>query len=267
MDPTKKYKLILILGQSNAVGTTTDVALLTGAYADYWRETNIRISKQMSCYNDSDPGAVCSVEYATHKVGKRKHPQGTFGPELGIARALPNLETHVANPGNVIFVKCATGGTDLDVAWDPDALTGFMLYQKMMAWVQNPRQLWAASYEVVGVVWIQGENDSRFLGKANAYEANLAAFAARLRLDFSNATMPIVVTQLHAALDIVYGPYRDTIRAAEQAVAAADANMTLVSHDAVPLRVSDNVHLTENGLCAHGLDLGAALDAMIPACG
>ena len=255
-------QVVILAGQSNALGQSTDPANLSGDYADYGDEfPGVRIVQQLQCPSD-DGAAACAFEWGWHDTIARTNSQGEFGPEVGIVRSIPNIQTH----GETYLVKCATGATDLANDWAEDATTGYVLYSRMKAWLENrTAQLsaWADGYEVVGMIWVQGEADSTVEAEANAYETNLNSFIAQARTDFNNATMPFIIARLNA--DNV-AAFAATIRTAQDAVGAADSNVTVVNPDDIALDV-DNVHYTEDGYAELGELLGAALDAYISVCG
>lgn len=261
MDPAKNFKLLLLIGQSNALGQGTDPANLSGSYASYSDEyTLVSIAQQLQC-NIDDGVTACAYEQPSSAVKPRINSQGEFGPEIGIARSIPNIVSHAAH-GYVHIVKCATGASDLANDWDPDAVTGRVLYSRMKNFIEDPAQAWANSYEVVGAVWIQGEADAAVLAEANAYEANLTAFIARIRSDFNNATMPFAVARLNDEANMTY---KTTVQAAEDAVAAADANVVTITP--TPGLSGDSVHYDDNGYADLGkIDLGPAIDGFFTAC-
>ena len=262
MDSTKKFKLVLLLGQSNAQGQSTVRSNLSGDYANYGDPLpGVRIAQQLVCNSDSG-AAACAYEWPLMEMKARANSVGEFGPEIGIARSIPNIESHAADKHTVI-VKCASGATDLANDWAEDAVSGYILYSRMKDFVEHTAQAWASSYEVVGCIWVQGEADAAIEAEANAYEANLNSFIAQLRTDFSNATMPFIISRLHASNVATYAA---TVRAAQDAVAAADSNVTVVTP--TPSLSGDNVHYDENGYAELGeTDLGPALDAKFSLCG
>lgn len=262
MDSSKIYKIILLMGQSNAVGRDTDPANLTGGYIGYSDEySEVKTAQQLACPSD-DGVAACSREWPAQDTIDRIRSQGEFGPEIGIAKAIPNIKSH-AQPGNIVIVKCATGGTDLASHWDETAATGYVLYSRMKSFLEDPGQLWASSYEVVGAIWIQGEADAVVEANSLAYEANLNSFIAQLRTDVSQASLPFIISRLHTGY--TGGIYHATIRAAQDAVAAADAYVTTVTP--TPALSGDAIHYTSDGYAELGeTDLGPALDAFYTAC-
>lgn len=260
MDSSKIYKIILFFGQSNALGQSTLTSSLSGAYANHGDEhARVRMATILQCNNDAG-AAACATEHATHRVQARTNSQGTFGPEVGICRTIPNIETHAAD-GNIIILKAATGATDMTNDWAPGSTTT-LCYQRMIDYLNNSDQIWAASFEVIGAIMIQGEADAQVQAEADAYEANLNTMLAQLRTDTSQASLPFVDAQLHTDNASTYAA---TVRTAKTNVAAASANNHLVSVDAVPTEV-DNVHFTENGCAQAGEILGAYLDGLFTAC-
>jgi hypothetical protein len=149
--------------------------------------------------------------------GSRSDPEEgpTYGPELAfgevMSRTLP--ETYI--------VKVTMGGSSLQDHWRIDG----PLYMSLLA---NAREeLSATGGRLGGLVWFQGFND-QFEGVycedlAPLYEANLRAFLQALRTELESPELPIVIV----------GPRTEgrlpEIAMAQQAVAAGDENITIVS--------------------------------------
>lgn len=90
------------------------------------------------------------------------------------------------------------------------------------------------------VLWIQGENDSTQPTTANAYEANLTAWVAKVRRQFNDPTLKFIFVQLGAPYTT--GAYKSTINTAMANVASADANADVI--DTSDMLSSDYIEAT-----------------------
>ena len=96
-------------------------------------------------------------------------------------------------------------------------------------------------YRIRGVLWMQGEADASVEADANAYEANLKNFIKCVREDLSIPYLPFSIGRINATQKT----YRDTVRAAQDSVAASDTYVASFSTDSFPL--SDNLHYNTSG--------------------
>jgi hypothetical protein len=107
---------------------------------------------------------------------------------------------------------------------------------------EQPPVLWpilagALHQRVQAVVWWQGESDRENPG----YLDDLRDLAARIRLENGDPTLLIAVVRV---LDL---PSNVTVRAAQQAFVAGDANAVLVSSDGQAFEDGTSDHLTNEG--------------------
>lgn len=167
--------------------------------------------------NATDNGFWCKMRsgYNTTAGGGI---EGNFGLDVSLGSKLKNSYSKAG-----YFVPTAVGGTALDIAvtpsWSP-AATGEYYDAMITSFQQALAQSTNKSLTPV-LIWNQGEYDASVLAYANAYEANLTALFAAIRSDLSLPNLKIIIVELGA--DTVY-TYKNTVRTAQENVAAADAN-------------------------------------------
>jgi len=253
------FEVFLIGGQSNAAGRA-DTSLLTGTLAAaqtdvyfYWHQG------MMSATN----AALADDTLLALQPGSGHGTSGTvvpneFGPELSFGRSMADaFPDH-----NIYIIKYAYGGSNLHSDW----AAGGARYDEFLDTVSAGLAAITSgghTYHMSGMLWQQGEADQG-ASAAAAYETNLTDLVARVRTDaFAGADAPFVLGMLstnQTNYDQSPGSGFQTVRAAQTAVAAADAYVTAVNTDAFSVR-SDNVHFDASGQ----VDLGNALAAaMIP---
>ena len=244
-------RLFILAGQSNMVGAGRVEDLL-----DEQRRTppNIRLF---------EGGRFRELVY-----------EKTFGPEVGFADAL--VEAGVRE--QVVLVKLAVGGTHLYGEWHPDARPPRpgesprdCLYPRLIAEVNQARVALAAEgrqVAVTGMLWMQGERDSRTREMADAYERNLARLIQAVRKDVGVADLPVVVGKVCPRMMVVdlgscirIHAYREKVRAAQAAVAAKDPRVELVETDDLPQ--FDNLHFDAAGQMALGRRFARAYLKMV----
>ncbi|MCP4643159.1 MAG: sialate O-acetylesterase [bacterium] len=195
-----------------------------------------------------------------------------FGPELAFARA-----TASACERPVYLVKFFHSGKALDAGWNNQKWIGDppgprrvnfhpgeerddpnvgVCYQQMMTTVTSALA-WLQSNDVDatvrGIVWMQGEQDSKNPMSAARYAKNLRRFHQRLIEDIGCETCPLVFGQV-----LPHEPpaerftNRDEVRLsqlhADHASGHPDAipNVWMVSTDGIPV-LPDDVHYTSQG--------------------
>jgi len=160
----------------------------------------------------------------------------TLGPEMSL---MDSLVTFYGTP--VYLIKHAITSTDLNTQWR--AGSGplfFSLADKIKAAMAA---LPSAGY-IKAYYWMQGENDAADTTMASAYQTNLTNLVAAVRgsfYRFSDTQAPFVVGRLAAITTGSY-PFRDTVIAAQNAVAAADTKVLIVNNTDATLN-GDNIHL------------------------
>lgn len=101
-----------------------------------------------------------------------------------------------------------------------------------------------------GYTFYQGEDDATDSTAAGQWSTLGQSFFTASRAEFGLGTAKIFLVRIHASIDLVQQPFRDTVRAQQVAAAAALTSCQLVSVDSYSLR--DTVHIDVNGQIALG---------------
>ncbi|MCP4340108.1 MAG: hypothetical protein GY799_14765, partial [Desulfobulbaceae bacterium] len=226
VDP-EEVEVYILSGQSNMQGlgiiselSCEDHSVITGAW--FWNGTNFEVINPLA-----NPLAVGAC----------------FGPELNFARRMLEIDPD----RDIYLIKEFTSGIALDSGWnnqswvgDPpgsgrlnfypgetsgDANTGTAYTQQMnkVNAALNYLETHGKYPTIKGVVWMQGEQDSKNLTSATRYAQNLKRFSDRMHDDLGlTSAVPFVYGQV-----LPYEPpasrfiYRDEVR---QSQANADAD-------------------------------------------
>lgn len=190
-----------------------------------------------------------------------------FGPELAFGHAIQS-----SKGGKIAIVKYAHGATGLAAGagkkgdrqkdWDP-TYSGSNQYDYFLATVANAKaaaQAAGDTLDIVGMLWMQGESDSRNATHANAYETNLTSFIASVRSDLE---LPELEFYIGTIADSGVWTHREVIWAAQEAVAARDPKAFVVNGKDLPLLADDadgdgNIHYTAAGQVTLGERFAAA---------
>jgi hypothetical protein len=186
------FDLYLLIGQSNMVGRDTTP-----------------IEQQIT-----NPRVLAFDAKGKWVVAKEPMHVGGTGIGPGIPFALEMLRGD--DRTTVGLIPCAVGGTPLS-RW----IKGGDLYEKA---VQRAREA-AATGQIKGVLWHQGESDTSKKENAESYQARLTQMFQDLRADLNLPDVPIVVGQLGPFLTTAKYPYVETVRGAIQAVSAGVPNV------------------------------------------
>lgn len=114
-------------------------------------------------------------------------PKGV-GPEVSFAYT---LQRALNKPIGII--KHAKGGTNLAKDWNPELSTN--LYAALKDKVAAAGQ--SRKINIKGMIWMQGENDSKYEEMAKAYAQNLTDFIQTARKDFNSPGMPFVAGRVN----------------------------------------------------------------------
>ncbi len=230
--------ILIVAGQSNAVGYGADASLLPPILYNPQRD----IPYQYNIGGLVPTTTFTYLRWLPTANGVSAYPK-FFGPELSsgrvIARALPDTQ--------FVMVKVAYNGTNLWYDWDPKRPGS--LYSTLTQTVRDVEADIAAygkSGVVDGMFWMQGESDAVSLDAATAYQANLTAFIAACRAAFAAPAMPFVIGRINGLIPLGSFPYREVVRAAEVAVADADPLTDWVDTDALQLW-GDGLHFNAQG--------------------
>lgn len=162
------------------------------------------------------------------------------GPEVTFGRALADADVPV------VLVKHAVGGTDLAAYWypgstpdAPDAGLGFSVLVDTMEAAALELDAAGEPWEWAGFLWMQGESDALDARMARAYEENLVGLISAVRTVADTPDLPALIGLI--ARESIW-TYADTVRAAQQAVADADAAVVTVETDDLPRNTLDLAH-------------------------
>ena len=178
----QRARIILLAGQSNASGCSLDSYLQQNVSEEKYSEYKAGYDNVYINYLAGPRMSGGFVKCAT----LQGEPEGTFGPELGLAEKL-----HELYPDETFFIiKCAWGGTNLCEQWLSPSGKGKTgdLYKNFVAFANTSLEyLRSKNYDVQieGMCWMQGESDAYPIEVAEAYEKNLSNFVADVRKEFS----------------------------------------------------------------------------------
>jgi len=220
-------KVFVLAGQSNMVGAR--------AVPDELSES-LRGSQESALFFDGNAWVPLAPG-----VSERKG----FGPEISFAHS---MSTALKEPVGII--KLSYGGTSLAERWNP--ADSKSLYAELVKRVRAARQ--TRRIEIIGMLWMQGERDSKDPVMAAAYAKNLADFIRHARQDFANADMPFVVGRVNPPEPEF--PHVEQVRKAQEECAAT--HYAFIDCDTLP-KGADNLHYDTKGLVMMGRRFASAM--------
>lgn len=242
--PPAPLQVYLLAGQSNMDG----YAYVTGLPPDLQvGQADVQLFWSGAwAWTDLVPtsyGAYYGIEY--------------FGPEVTFGRTLAD-----ANPaGSYALIKHAVGGTDLAYYWypgtyraDPTQGEGYRSFLLTIDAALAELDAAGTDWEIAGMIWMQGESDAFDITVAEAYEANLTRFVARVRDDVSTPDMPFAIGKIHCPT-CTYG---DIVRAGQDYVAATVPGVVAFDTTDLPIN-ADNIHYDGSGMRTLGERFAQAL--------
>jgi len=231
-------KVFLLGGQSNMVGNFTLSSELPAALQDPQADVLYY------------PGALTTL---------RPGFGLEFGPEVSFGRSVAD-----AFPAETFcLIQRAVNGSSLLVSWNPATGTSYAAFRTRVE--SGLAALTAAghSYEIVGMLWTQGEAEAANGTTTPTYQAALNEFIADVRSRYG-PNLPFFVSRLSSGQTSIPANGLSTIRAAQEAVATNDPHTYLVDTDAITLG-SDNVHFSSAGQVSLGQAFGLAYaDSVVP---
>lgn len=220
-------QVVLLAGQSNMEGS--------GLYMNLSNSDKQRIHDISSRVMISNKGAnPIPLTYSVSEYQKERLGFGeVFGPEMFIGLTMAE-----AQPENeFLLIKLAQGGTALYGAWNPEWEAAkadyaedkafkkeLKLYEQHQQYIRENLQSLKEQgkpYKIVGMAWMQGENDAAKELCAKNYEANLRKIIAGYRKTLNEPNMPFVLGQINSTYgDFPNGP--GMVRNAQRQVALND---------------------------------------------
>lgn len=218
-NPSKPVDVVLISGQSNAVGCThvdcIERSIGYDEYNEYMRGyPEIQIAYE--CWDKAtDPATGQTGFYAQNKrqdgdffkvMLGQGNTEAAFGPEIGIAEAM-----HTKYANKLFLIKYACGSSNLRDDW---AKRNSPMYNRFVTFVKKQmKNLKSKGYKptIKAMCWMQGEGDS-YDGFCNQYYDNLKLFVGNLRQDLKklsgNKDFPFIDAGINNSIDLNTGGLR-----------------------------------------------------------
>lgn len=202
----EEIQVVLLAGQSNMAGAGNFDNL---SNSDIKRIK--QIANRVSLSFNGKPSKPLS--YYDNKPSEKYQFLKRFGPELfmGLTLAEENPSKHY------LLIKRSQGGTALYGAWNPNWTAekakeiekGFKqdlkLYNLHIADIKrNLKELknQGKNYKIIGMAWMQGENDAVLEAAAKGYKDNLIKLVSAYRTEFNVPEMPFVLGQINSRYGI-----------------------------------------------------------------
>ena len=219
----ERYEVFLLAGQSNMDGRGAKKELVgrLAEYAEPQKDVPLAFAAGgLHRLLTLSEGFVPLAPGYSGTPGKKAGglPSNTFGPEVSFGRAMAD-----GMPGKyLLLIKYAEGGTSLKSDWNPTAKD--KLYEKFIAFTNQSLKVLkdrGDTFELRGMIWHQGESDAGL--PAGKYQEMLTEFIGRVRNDLGAKALPFVIGE------VFDNGKRDTVRAAQKAVAKAVPGVYFVS--------------------------------------
>lgn len=212
-------RVFLLAGQSNMEGTGRSTKLtppLSDPQKDvwYWHDGWVLLKPGFGHnfnYGDVDPKQ--------------------FGPEVSFGRAMADALTN----DDIYLIKHGVNGANLAVQYAAPGSKGYIEFRnKVKAALANLDDA-NIDYEISGMLWMQGQGDSKIAKYAAAYQANLTRLIATVRMDFNTPEMPFVIGRIMLGSDTRPPGGNAIVRAAQQSIANNDDNVYWFDTDSLQL--------------------------------
>lgn len=163
---SKVKKVIILAGQSNAVGYTAKGHLyespelfsaerLTAMSEGYDRiQIVFRNNSNTNTFRSENSFKPVTFGYGLYK-------QTCFGPEVGLAEYLSKIYPEE----DFYIIKCAAGGSSLHSDWNPLSSPGGRMYDELLIFTENEIRLLekdGGHVEIISFCWMQGEADTAY---------------------------------------------------------------------------------------------------------
>lgn len=251
--PQKPVDLLIVAGQSNAVGYDAKPGELPADEADkqilfWWKcgdpppDEHDSTSGGMWTHLQAQPLGNPKKPKANRQYGNFAQKEGGFGPEIGLARTLYDREKKP-----LAVVKAAFSGTGLRRDWDhTDSGEGGACYRALVTEVkaaieaakQNGMELRPRVF-----TWVQGESDAN-ANDSSVYARNLTAMIAALRTDL-NAPQLTVLVAVNTKFGGGKNPFMPKIVEQQQLAGSFDPRCEYVDTSAAS--IANNVHYDAKG--------------------
>lgn len=232
-----KVNIVLLAGQSNMAG------------AGNYDELSPKIKKQIQAASNTvrlsfNGEEAKPLSYYDNTPTEKYNFKNRFGPELllgvTLAEKYPDQE--------FLLVKKSMGGTALYGAWSPywtlqksEAVEKGEKKQQLKlysAHIQDIKQNISLlkkegkAYKILGLCWMQGENDAAKEISARSYKVNLKELHYAYKRDLSLENLPFVIGQINST----YGRFKQGPEMVRQAM----ADFCKENNNAVLLKTTTN---------------------------
>lgn len=207
-EPLEMY---ICAGQSNMLGVRSDASLLP---------------LELQTVQED-------VQVFEANLWESMRPLERIGPEISFA-----YEMQKTRNCPIGIIKLAVGGTTLAKNWNPD--TEGPLYSKLKARVAAAGK--SRDVVIKGMIWMQGEHDSKEEEMAAAYQQNLGKLIDKVRRDFESPEMVFVAGRVNPRKGDF--PFSALVRKAQEE--CRSDSYQWVDCDDLP-KHPDNIHYTTPG--------------------
>lgn len=182
----KTAKVILLAGQSNAVGVSLSSLLQKRIRAEKYETYLKGYSNVKILYRTNGVAANqnCSRDFVDVKLGQGEST-AAFGPEIGLAEYLTE-----AYPGETFYIiKYAAGGTNTFANWnvkDPTRNNQLVGFQNTIDDGLALLEADGLDPKIVGFLWMQGEGDSVQFLYAHSYYERERALVEHIRSTYAD---------------------------------------------------------------------------------
>lgn len=252
---SKDVQVVLLAGQSNMAGA--------GNYDELDASIKERIKKVSNRVWVSQSNTEQKpLSFYDNKPSEKYNFEKRFGSELFIGLTL--AEQYPSQ--EFLLIKEAKGGTALYGAWNPD----WTLEKAKEIESGEAKQSWnlceihiesikknlallnekGKSYKIIGMAWMQGENDAGTETAAKTYADNLKKLIVKYRTEFNLKVMPFVAGQTNSHYGIEGGS--DLVRQAFIDVENSEKKVLVIKtvrdspYTDFP-KQNDNVHYNTEG--------------------
>lgn len=257
--------LILIAGQSNAVGYDARPSELPADPADkavlfWWRcgdpPPDEHDSTSGGKWTTLQPQPLGSPKLPKggRQYGNFHQPEGGFGPEIGLARAL-----RAKDGKRLAIVKAAFSGTGMRTDWNPaDAGPAGSGYRALVSETKSAiaaAKAQGITLRIRALVWVQGESDANAGDSAN-YEKALGGMIAAARKDLEAPGM-IALLGINTEFGGGKNAFVPKVVEAQKAIAAKDPRCAYV--DTAGAAIANSAHFSSAGTLEVGRRFAEAL--------
>ena len=187
---------------------------------------------------------------------KKEMRMDMIGPEFGFAKAMaafyPADEIHL--------IKVAKGGTPINW-WLPDAKGKPNGLTALQTNLKSALEKIDGEYEIMGLLWMQGESDTKTQADAEAYQKKLEQFIALVRKETAKSELPVVIGRISSRIlesPKFKMPFAKIVQSGQEAVTKADRHAFVIDTDDLTQR-DDLVHFDQAGQLGLGERFGEAM--------